>query len=638
MSTTVDALQAQLAAQKTQLELLQQQLANQQQLPALFQQLINNQPPPGDHHQQQANTGVSSQIPPPAEFSFVASEWTQWITRYDQFRDAAAMTTLQPTAQVNHFLYVMGEKANSIMSSFNLSEEDSKDYATVKKRFDDFFVAKKTKRYERMRFNTRVQAKGEPVDTFITDLHTIGKKCEFGSQEILEDLVIDRIIAGMLDRKVSTTLQNLDSEPTLEQVVNRVRQAEVVQKNQHLLRPTDSSSPVEVNNFNHHKNHQRRSFPIKPAKPHQNLNRDPPQKKITPQQTPSSVPQETNRRCGWCGCSTRHPRPECPAINDTCTFCGIVGHWSKVCGRRKRQNSQGKQLHSVEQNDHVNEPQVNSLFFESLTIGQIDDSQPTHVIITKCPPLMVDIMINHQPVPFKVDTGADASVIGTGLFQEIKAHLPELQPIQYPVYGPDQRQLPVDGILKKVTLSYQNQFLETDLYVMQGNKTPLLGRPEIVAFNIRLTQAAISELAEPTAPEAEFADVFRGLGKMPGQYHIQLIPDARAVAVSTPRHTAIPLRGPIEAELQSMLAEGIIERVERSTPWCSPIVPVVKPPVLKDGVPSTAVRITVDFTELNKFLHRELYQLPTVDECFSLIAGCKFFPSSTRRRATSKWN
>lgn len=51
--------------------------------------------------------------------------------------------------------------------------------------------------------------------------------------------------------------------------------------------------------------------------------------------------------------------------------------------------------------------------------------------------------------------------------------------------------------------------------------------------------------------------------------------------------------------------EGMILKVEEPTEWCSPIVPVEKP--------SGDVRICVDLTHLNKFVRRELHQLPTVE-------------------------
>lgn len=50
------------------------------------------------------------------------------------------------------------------------------------------------------------------------------------------------------------------------------------------------------------------------------------------------------------------------------------------------------------------------------------------------------------------------------------------------------------------------------------------------------------------------------------------------------------------------------------------MVPIPKP----DGT----VRVTVDYTELNKFVQREFFEMSTVDECLATIGtGAKFLAS-----------
>ena len=61
----------------------------------------------------------------------------------------------------------------------------------------------------------------------------------------------------------------------------------------------------------------------------------------------------------------------------------------------------------------------------------------------------------------------------------------------------------------------------------------------------------------------------------------------------------------------------VIEPVDEATEWCSPIVVVPK----VDG----KVRICVDLTRLNQAVHREVYQMPTVEETLgSLTEGSAF--------------
>ena len=75
----------------------------------------------------------------------------------------------------------MGDKAEDILISFNLSDADAeKYYDTVKEKFQGHFVKRRNVIYERARFNQRAQAEGESVDDFITDLYRLAEHCGLG--------------------------------------------------------------------------------------------------------------------------------------------------------------------------------------------------------------------------------------------------------------------------------------------------------------------------------------------------------------------------------------------------------------------------------------------------------------------------
>ena len=74
----------------------------------------------------------------------------------------------------------MGEEADDITISFGLTADDAKQYELVKNRFENHFIVKRNIIFERAEFNLRSQQQGEPVETFITDLHCLAEHCEFG--------------------------------------------------------------------------------------------------------------------------------------------------------------------------------------------------------------------------------------------------------------------------------------------------------------------------------------------------------------------------------------------------------------------------------------------------------------------------
>ena len=67
----------------------------------------------------------------------------------------------------------MGDKADDILQSFNLTEEEAKQYKTVKDRLDPHFVKRRNTIHERAKFNQSKQEEGESVDDFITDLYCL---------------------------------------------------------------------------------------------------------------------------------------------------------------------------------------------------------------------------------------------------------------------------------------------------------------------------------------------------------------------------------------------------------------------------------------------------------------------------------
>ena len=75
----------------------------------------------------------------------------------------------------------MGDKADDILQSFNLSEEALKSYKTVKKRFDTHFVQKRNIIFERAKFNSRKQEPSKSVDDFIVDFHCLARYCNYGN-------------------------------------------------------------------------------------------------------------------------------------------------------------------------------------------------------------------------------------------------------------------------------------------------------------------------------------------------------------------------------------------------------------------------------------------------------------------------
>jgi len=65
--------------------------------------------------------------------------------------------------QVSTLLYCLGEEADDILASTNITDEDRKKYSEVLAKFDGYFKVRKKVIFERARFNRREQEEDETV-------------------------------------------------------------------------------------------------------------------------------------------------------------------------------------------------------------------------------------------------------------------------------------------------------------------------------------------------------------------------------------------------------------------------------------------------------------------------------------------
>ena len=134
------------------------------------------------------------QHPPPFDFK-APDGWPKWKRRYLQFQEA---TGLEEDRQVSTFLYCIGEEANDVLTSTNISEEDAKKFDLVVAAY--FGVrSRHNVIFERARFNQRDQLPEESVETYISELYRLAENCKCGAMK--DELIRDQLVVGIRDRK-----------------------------------------------------------------------------------------------------------------------------------------------------------------------------------------------------------------------------------------------------------------------------------------------------------------------------------------------------------------------------------------------------------------------------------------------------
>ncbi|XP_018374455.1 PREDICTED: uncharacterized protein K02A2.6-like [Trachymyrmex cornetzi] len=159
------------------------------------------------------------------------------------------------------------------------------------------------------------------------------------------------------------------------------------------------------------------------------------------------------------------------------------------------------------------------------------------------------------------------------------------------------------------------------IYVVKEGMQPLLDRTAIKTLDMLewIIDTVIAEISN-VKPEEEFSKVFQGLGcyKKCKPYHICLKSNTQPYAVSAPRRVPLHLTQRAKEELQRLEEMGVISRVVEPTPWCAPMVAVLK-------ANKKDVRICVDYTELNKGVVRSRHIMPSIEENLAQLGGARWF-------------
>ena len=146
------------------------------------------------------------------------------------------------------------------------------------------------------------------------------------------------------------------------------------------------------------------------------------------------------QQCNRCGRSPPHPKAQCPAREAACQKCSKKGHFQAMC-------------HTGRTVGTINKESEDDMF-----LGTVNASADT--VSSTGSPWVVDLTLNGHPVQFKIDTGADVTVIGETEYN--KARDGELQSSKTTLSGASQTPLEVLG---KFQVNMRHNDRETQDYV-----------------------------------------------------------------------------------------------------------------------------------------------------------------------------
>ena len=441
-----------------------------------------------------------------------------------------------------------------------------------------------------LKFNERRQGDNESFDSFVTDLKILVKDCGYQEEE---RMVRDAIVFRCKHPKVREKCLDQADALTCEKAIEIGRNYET---NLRSLRKFASDEDPTVNTLNQTK------------RPLWNRRQRPNKTEAAETKDVDSKHKKPIHKCGRCGYDKLHKK--CPVMGQQCGYCKKMNHFSKVC--------LSKEVHQLQEvaetdtepegdSDHE-ESEDDSLFVYSVKSSCVAEDEQFYEVIE----------VEDTEVRFQLDSGAKANVMSLSTYNNLKRRpLAPLKTTNTVLISSSKHRLKPCG---EVVLSakYKDNFENVKFFVVEPEVESVLSGNICVKLGLlkRVHQLTGDKPPARTVELDDYPELFKGLGCLPGTYHIELI-DGVTPVVHSPRKIPVPQREKVVEELKRMEQLGVIVRQEEPTEWVNSLVVVQKP--------SGAVRLCIDPRDLNAAMKRSHYPMKTVDEVASRLQGANTF-------------
>lgn len=323
----------------------------------------------------------------------------------------------------------------------------------------------------------------------------------------------------------------------------------------------------------------------------------------------------TSYKCKFCGNDYHDNLENCPARKGYCRKCNKKGHYARVCmtddssDNNKRNNNDRtvKEISTTVNHEELDgdDQYVLNVVEEGYTKGIFSN---LFIYNEKCQSVKVKAQL---------DTGATCNLIGYNNLKYIDPN-PHIRKTFTKLKTIEGTEISTVGTTQLTVRSKKNE-KKLFFYVIKRDHCPLLSAGACQQLElIEICKAVTQNTTEQEAYDIinRYGDVFEGLGRLAGEIRLEV--DGTAIPKSEPpRRIPVPLREQLRATLDDMEKANVIEKELEYTPWTSNIVIVKKN--------NNKLRICIDPRKLNEALRDVKYQLPTVEEILTELAGAKVF-------------
>lgn len=436
---------------------------------------------------------------------------------------------------------------------------------------DAHFIPKINPLFERFTFRKLKQEENETIAQFVARLRTQAIKCNFANQDVeICDQIVGQCSSVDLRKKLLEK-----STLNLSMVCEIAKTLEAIT----LQSEEFSKNAIEKGRF------------------HENVNSlDSGKRNYKPKKHMGKKVEDQRNACYRCGARDHFKNnPNCPAKDKKCNRCKLIGHFRKLCKTKLTENTMKskKNVCAIDNHDESDEYS----FHVSKSTKKLD--------YIKCE-------VGGVSLNFLVDSGSSCNIITKEVWKKHRIkYIKKEKVVTQKLFGyASDNPLKVLGKFEAEIKVGKHKDI-ADFFVVDGTGPQLLGKVTSSGLGILRIGIDINKVDMKERP------VFQGTGKLKNfQLDIPIDLESRPIAQKC-RQIPIPLQKKVEEEIDKLLNEDIIEKVNGPTSWLSPIVPIMKA--------NNTLRICVDMRQANAAVKRKTYPFPTMDDVRYKIRKSKFF-------------
>ena len=532
-------------------------------------------------------------LPPPDKMIMtgdLAHNWEYFEDSWDNYVKATELKKRGEPVVVATLLSTLGKQCYLVYKNLPLSDRTKSQ--DILKALRDYFKPKTNIIYERYLFNSCVQEKNQTFDQFLNKLRELASTCEY--DQLNDQLIRDRIVIGIQDGGLRGRLLR-HADLTLAKAIDMCHSSEQAANHMSKIDKSDTVNYAARKGKSHPKNKKKQSEQSK---------------------------GEQGRECKYCG--ERHLRGNCKAYGQECAKCRKKNHLAIVCRSSEAKKDQPKnkghpkkthKLHVVEEAQAIAEESDDSIY--TISSGK---AQYFVKVAVETPE---DTEVN---IEFQLDTGATCSTLTMKDYNKISSAPLKKSNAKLKLYDNTYIK-PVGTVTLRCTTNNVTKRIHFEVVdraptsLLSGKACSALKLIQFSEHCLRHVVCATEENMSRTGLSkdsvlTEYSDVFKGLGKLPGLYHIETDPNVKPKQ-DNPRRVPVSLKAELKSKLESMVNDGVLAKVDKPTAWINSMVVVRKP---------NKLRICLDPSQtLNKAIIRNRYPTPTIEDVAPRLTKARVF-------------